>query len=120
MRFKVSNETNRPVEWVSEENYKFALHKYGIFLKNWLEDGRKIYPEFRQNELKASLEGDLADLSLSRLSSKLQWAIPVPTNSRHVIYVWFDALFNYITAKHSLLQGKDCETIHVVGKDILK
>lgn len=69
----------------------------------------------------SSLDNDSSDLSVSRLRSKLDWAIPVPNDSSHVIYVWLDALVNYLTVKKSVFPESDeVDMLHVIGKDILK
>lgn len=122
---RVSAETGAELVWKSEESYFFALSKYQDRLERWLDDRPNfILPTFRANEMKNSfLKGGLQDVSISRTSIK--WGIPVPDDPEHVIYVWFDALINYITG---VGYGSDPERfarwwpadLHVVGKDILK
>lgn len=115
------------VVWVSEESYFLRLSKYADRLMAYY----KAHPEFiqpdgRMNEIvKSFLEPGLEDLAVSRTS--FSWGIPVPSNPKHVIYVWIDALLNYITAlgygqeddRHfqTFWQG---EVLHMVGKDILR
>lgn len=86
-----------PLQIISEENYFF---KYSAFTDKLLEFYEKnpnfIVPEFRFNEIKAFVARGLQDFSISRLKSKMPWGIEVPGDSEHVMYVWFDALTNYI------------------------
>lgn len=87
----------RELQTISEENYFF---KYSSFtdklLKFYGENPNFIIPEFRYNEIKMFVERGLNDFSISRLASKMPWGIPVPNDPEHVMYVWFDALTNYI------------------------
>ncbi|MDR3519396.1 MAG: methionine--tRNA ligase [Candidatus Pacebacteria bacterium] len=88
----------RKVEIIKEENYFF---KYSAFTERLLEFYEKnpnfVVPDFRYNEIKSFVKNGLQDFSISRLKSKMPWGIPVPGNSEHVMYVWFDALTNYIS-----------------------
>jgi methionyl-tRNA synthetase len=85
------------VERLKEESYYFRLSKYTQPLLDWYRDHPDfIQPEFRLNEVRTFVEAGLQDLSLSRTSFK--WGIPVPDDPKHVMYVWFDALTNYLTA----------------------
>ncbi|HEY7546355.1 MAG TPA: methionine--tRNA ligase, partial [Blastocatellia bacterium] len=114
----------RPLERVAEESYFFRLSE---FQKPLLEHYEKhpdfIRPEARRNEVVSFVSGGLKDLSVSRVSVK--WGIPVPGDSQHTIYVWLDALTNYITA---LGWGNDrykdfdryWPALHLIGKDILR
>ena len=115
---------NRPVERITEESYFFRLSKYQEpLLKFYKENPDFVVPRSRFNEVISFVEGGLRDLSVSRL--KLKWGIPVPIDPRHVIYVWFDALSNYVTATGF---PKDQEKyhrywpadLHVIGKDIIR
>ncbi len=85
-------------ELIDEENYFF---KYSAFQAQLLEFYKNnpsfIIPEFRMNEMRAFIERGLEDFSISRLASKMPWGIPVPGDDEHVMYVWFDALTNYIS-----------------------
>ncbi|WP_060205983.1 methionine--tRNA ligase [Sporosarcina koreensis] len=117
---------HRPVERVSEESYFFNMKKYADRLLQYYEDNPSfIEPESRKNEMINNfIKPGLEDLSVSRMS--FDWGIKVPGDPKHVIYVWVDALTNYITA---LGYGSDDETlfnkywpadVHVVGKDIVR
>jgi methionyl-tRNA synthetase len=118
-------EDKRPViEKVKEESYFFRLSKYQERL---LEHYRKfpefVQPAYRLNEVARFVEGGLKDLSISRTT--FNWGIPVPGNTRHVIYVWFDALTNYLTAAGFPADAERFNNIwpadvHLVGKDILR
>jgi methionyl-tRNA synthetase len=110
-------------EVVKEDNYFFRLSKYADRLIELYEsDERAVMPESRRNEVLGKLRLGLDDLSISRVS--FDWGIPVPWDEKHVIYVWVDALQNYITA---VGYGSDEDRfrktwpvdIHVIGKDIL-
>ena len=116
----------RPVERVQEESYFFNMKKYADRLLQYYEDNPTfIEPESRKNEMINNfIKPGLEDLSVSRMS--FDWGIQVPEDPEHVIYVWVDALTNYITA---LGYGSDDETlfnkywpadVHVVGKDIVR
>jgi methionyl-tRNA synthetase len=88
----------RPLETIKEENYFF---KYSVFeekLLNFYEENPNfVVPDFRFNEIKSFVSRGLQDFSISRLKSKMPWGIEVPGDSEHVMYVWFDALVNYIS-----------------------
>ncbi len=88
----------RALEIIEEENYFF---KYSAFTDKLLELYKNnpsfVVPDFRFNEIKAFVERGLQDFSISRLKTKMPWGIPVPNDSEHVMYVWFDALTNYIS-----------------------
>ena len=112
--------TGADVEWVEEESYFFRLSKYQDQLLKFYEDNKGfIKPESRYNEVVSFVKGGLKDLSVSRTS--FNWGIHVPDNEKHVMYVWLDALFNYVSA---LNEGEKKEfwpcDVHVVGKDILR
>jgi methionyl-tRNA synthetase len=114
----------RPLDRVSEESYFFKLSEFQQPLLE-LYDSRPefVRPESRLNEVRAFVAGGLKDLSVSRVSVK--WGIPVPGDPKHTIYVWLDALSNYITA---IGWGNDYYTgfdkywpaLHLIGKDILR
>ncbi len=118
-------ESKRPkIEKVKEESYFFRLSKYQEPLLRYYEEHPEfVRPGYRLNEVVSFVESGLKDLSISRTT--FSWGIPVPGNSKHVIYVWFDALTNYLTATGF---PDDTETyqdiwpadIHLVGKDILR
>jgi methionyl-tRNA synthetase len=119
----------RPLDRVSEESYFFRLSDYDeALLKLYSERPDFIRPESRRNEVVAFVAGGLQDLSVSRQKSSVSWAIPVPDDSSQSIYVWFDALSNYITAigfgsedpDRRALFEKFWPALHLVGKDILR
>jgi methionyl-tRNA synthetase len=112
-------------EEVEEENYFFTLSKYTGLLKDKISSGEiAIYPEARKNEIMALFERGLDDVSFSRPTSKVSWGIPVPGDDTQVMYVWCDALSNYITAIGYGTDHFDEErwnnSTHVIGKDILR
>lgn len=112
-------------EVVEEENYFFKLSKYTSAIKEKIEKGELvIYPETRKNEIVSLLDRGLEDVSFSRPVSKVSWGIPVPGDDTQVMYVWCDALSNYITAIGYGTDGfrEDLwnNTTHVIGKDILR
>jgi methionyl-tRNA synthetase len=110
-------------ELVEEDNYFFRLSKYRDRLIEVYEtDERFVMPEIRRNEVLGKVRQGLQDLSISRVS--FDWGIPVPWDSRHVIYVWVDALQNYITAAGYGSDEDRFETlwpadVHLIGKDIV-
>ena len=117
--------TGAPVEWVEEPSYFFKLSEYqDKLLKFYEENPDFITPESRRNEVISFVKGGLRDLSISRTS--FSWGVPVPGDPKHIMYVWLDALTNYITAlgypdtDSSDFQKFWPEAVHVVGKDILR
>lgn len=96
----VSLETGSPVEWTQEENYMFSLTSFRDQLFKHLESNPDfIYPPARYQEVLDSLESYMQeDLSVSRPKRRLSWGIPVPDDPDHTMYVWFEALVNYLTA----------------------
>ena len=87
----------KELELISEENYFFKYSVFGEKLSDFYKNNPNfIVPEFRYNEIKAFVERGLKDFSISRLKEKMPWGIEVPGDSEHVMYVWFDALTNYI------------------------
>ena len=113
-----------PVEWVKEPSYFFRLSAWQErLLKLYDERPDFILPEMRRNEVRSFVERGLRDLSISRTG--FSWGIPVPGNPDHVMYVWIDALTNYITAAgYPDEKGESFLTwwpaLHMVGKDILR
>ena len=90
---------NMPLEIRDEENYFFKFSVFGDkLLKFYKENSTFVIPDFRFNEIKAFVERGLQDFSISRLKSKMPWGIEVPGDSEQIMYVWFDALVNYISA----------------------
>ncbi|MBN2809709.1 MAG: methionine--tRNA ligase [Deltaproteobacteria bacterium] len=117
-------ECGRPAEKVKEESYFFAMSSFQQRLLEYLQEHDDfIMPKSKLNEVLGFLREELRDLSISR--SSFNWGIPVPGDPRHVIYVWFDALINYLTAagfpddpeRFRKLWPAD---IHLIGKDILR
>lgn len=111
------------VEWVEEESYYFKLSAYGDKLLEYYEKHSDfIAPQERRNEVLSFVKGGLRDLSISRTT--FDWGIPVPGNDDHVMYVWVDALTNYITAAgYPDEQGADWgywPATHIIGKDIIR
>ncbi len=120
-------EHDRPLDKISEESYFFKLSDYDeTLLKIIAENPQKIRPEARRNEVVSFIKSGLQDLSISREKKNLSWGIPVPDDENHVMYVWLDALTNYITALgygNSEKSGFDKywqNVTHLVGKDILR
>jgi methionyl-tRNA synthetase len=88
----------RPLEIIEEENYFFKYSEFtDKLLKFYEQNSNFVVPDFRYNEIKAFVARGLQDFSISRLKSKMSWGIPVPGDEAHVMYVWFDALVNYIS-----------------------
>ncbi|MCA9363474.1 methionine--tRNA ligase [Candidatus Kaiserbacteria bacterium] len=112
-------------EEIAEENYFFKLSKYQDYLIKYLSQTGVIIPEFRRQEALKFVEGGLEDLSISREKSRMDWGVPVPGDDNHVMYVWFDALTNYISTLGwpEDLDGKfqkfwvDGDTLQLAGKD---
>jgi len=120
-------ECGRPTETVSEENYYFKLSAFADKLLAHINQNPDfIRPETRRNEVVAFIKSGLRDLSVSRSSFK--WGIPVPGDPKHVIYVWMDALSNYITAiGYGSPDAKDQQRYerfwpgtHMIGKEIVR
>ncbi len=114
----------RPVEWLVEENYFFELSKFADRLVEWYEQAPDaVKPESRRNEALGFIRGGLQDISITRTS--IDWGVRVPWDPKHVFYVWYDALVNYVTA---IGYGEDGERFeawwpavtHLLGKDILR
>lgn len=90
---------NLEIELIDEENYFFRFSKYGEkLLELYQNNPQFVLPDFRLNEIKKFVEGGLQDFSISRLKEKMPWGVPVPGDDTQVMYVWFDALVNYISA----------------------
>lgn len=86
------------LETIDEENYFFRFSKYQQPLLNYYKNHRDfVVPDFRFNEIKKFVEGGLQDFSISRLAKKMPWGVPVPGDDSQVMYVWFDALINYVS-----------------------
>lgn len=116
---------NRPYEKIEEENYFFKLSKYNAALRQAIETNQLlIIPETRRNETLSVLKDGLKDISISRPIDKVDWGIPVPGDKHQVMYVWFEALMNYITVL-GYPENKDFQEYwpadtQVIGKGILR
>ena len=115
----------RPTELIKEESYFFKMSKYQDQLLQYIEDHPDfIQPVARRNEMINFIKQGLEDLCISRTT--FDWGIPVPINDKHVIYVWFDALTNYISALGYMSENDELfqkfwpADIHLVGKDIAR
>ncbi|KAJ3310179.1 Methionine--tRNA ligase, mitochondrial, partial [Gonapodya sp. JEL0774] len=125
-RYKISKESGSRVEWTSEPNYKFRIASFTSDLLSWLSSNpTAIVPAHRHREVVRMLQQErIGDLSVSRLKSRLQWGVRVPDDPEHTVYVWLDALANYLTVTG--YPAEDSRNsfwpadIHVVGKDIVK
>ncbi len=124
LKGNICPDCNRPTEKLKEESYFFALSKYEDRLLEHIEANTDfILPKQKRNEVLSFIRGGLRDLSISRTS--FQWGIPVPNDGKHVIYVWFDALINYLSAigypdnKESLQKYWPAD-VHLMSKDILR
>jgi len=122
---KIAKNSGSPVEWVEEESYFFKLSQWqDKLLKFYSENPNFILPNSRKNEVISFVKNGLKDLSVSRKS--FSWGIKVPSNKDHVIYVWLDALTNYLSALNypdendKLFKNFWPATIHLIGKDILR
>ncbi|HVU59461.1 MAG TPA: methionine--tRNA ligase [Candidatus Saccharimonadales bacterium] len=116
---------NRPYEKVEEENYFFRLSKYTGQVRTAIETGAfVVVPDTRRNEILAVLKDGLEDISISRPKEKISWGIPVPGDPSQVMYVWFEALMNYITVlgypEHDDFKHFWPATVQVIGKDIVR
>ncbi|MBN1494100.1 MAG: methionine--tRNA ligase [Candidatus Omnitrophica bacterium] len=116
----------RPTQELEEDNYFFKMSKYQDWLIDYIKaHERFIVPQSKEKEVLSFLKEPLEDLCISRPIARMAWGIPLPFNADHVLYVWFDALINYISA---IKYGKDNEyfnkywpaTIHFMAKDILR
>jgi methionyl-tRNA synthetase len=119
-----------PPEAVQEENYFFRLSRYQDTLRQLIEtDQLKILPQSRKNEILSFIKQGLSDFSISRSFARARgWGIPVPGDPSQVIYVWFDALGNYITALDYANEGplyqhywqENPQRVHLIGKGIIR
>ena len=123
--YKKSKASGSAVEWVEEESYFFKLSAWSDkLLEFYNKNPNFVLPKSRKNEVVKFVEKGLKDLSISRTS--FSWGIPVPKNDKHIIYVWLDALTNYISALN--FPNEDDKKfknfwpadIHIIGKDILR
>ena len=116
--------TGTPVEWIEEESYFFRLSAYQDRLLALYESSRDfVGPETRRNEIVSFVKGGLQDLSISRTT--FDWGLAVPGDPKHVMYVWIDALNNYLTGTgfpddSSPLRHYWPADVHIIGKDIVR
>ncbi len=122
---KIAISSKSTVEWIEEESYFFRLSKWEKPLLDFYENNPDfISPESRKNEVISFVKSGLKDLSVSRKT--FSWGIPVPNNKNHVIYVWLDALTNYLSAinypniNDDLFKNFWPASLHLIGKDILR
>ncbi|NLG56489.1 MAG: methionine--tRNA ligase [Rhodococcus sp.] len=122
---RISTETGTPVEWTEESTYFFKLSQYQDRLLDLYESNPDfIAPSTRRNEIVSFVKGGLKDLSISRTT--FDWGVPVPGDPEHVMYVWVDALTNYLTGVG--YPDTSCEkfekfwpaNLHIIGKDITR
>jgi methionyl-tRNA synthetase len=118
-----------PLDRVAEDSYFFRLSDYDEALLSLYKSRPDfVQPETRRNEVMSFVAGGLQDLSVSRLRTSVSWGVPVPDDAEHTMYVWFDALTNYITAigfgneerERAVGFEKFWPALHLVGKDILR
>ena len=116
---------NKLLEHLKEKNYFFKLSNYQSYLEEYLSHEGVIVPEWRRQEALTFVKGGLEDFSISREKSRMDWGVAVPGDESHVMYVWFDALTNYISALGwpEDTEGnfkkfwEDGETLQLAGKD---
>ena len=120
----------KPTQWISEENYFFRLSKYqDRLLQLFEEKPHFLQPDYRRGEVLNFIQAGLKDFSVSR--SNFTWGVKLPFDSKHIVYVWFDALINYLTAAGLEFKLKDPQSegaklfdarwpakLHIIGKDI--
>lgn len=128
-KINVSLDSGHKVEWTEEENYMFRLSAFKSHLQKWLKTDGIITPSKFQKQLKDFLENEpyFPDISVSRPSSRVHWAIQVPSDPDQSVYVWLDALINYLTVigypDDDVMRSRGRPwpaDVQVVGKDILK
>jgi len=127
-KFMASKETGKEVEWTSEINYHFRMSACkDRLLKLYRENPEFVVPETRMRDVVAEVTAGLQDLSISRPVERLSWGIPVPDDESQTIYVWLDALINYLTKANYPFQIPGHENaagwpadLHVIGKDIVR
>ena len=123
-KVRVASKTGTPVEWVEEESYFFRLSAYQDKLLKLYERPNYVLPKERLNEVASFVRGGLQDLSISRTT--FDWGIRVPGDDKHIMYVWVDALTNYITGvgfpddQSEPFKRYWPAALHVIGKDIVR
>lgn len=116
---------HKPYEKIEEENYFFRLSAYAPKIEKAISDGSfRVIPATRKHEILHVIKDGLDDISISRPKDKIQWGVPVPGDSQQVMYVWFEALMNYITVlgypEHDDFKNFWPANVQVIGKDILR
>jgi len=116
---------NRPYEKIKEENYFFKLSAFADQIKKAIEEGSfRIVPNTRKAEILSVINEGLEDISISRPKDKISWGIPVPNDPSQVMYVWFEAVSNYITVlgypEHADFKKFWPANVQIIGKDILR
>lgn len=116
---------NRPFEKVEEENYFFKLSNYNEQIKKAIESNAfQVIPKTKRNEILSVIHEGLEDISISRPKEKISWGIPVPGDKTQVMYVWFEALMNYITVlgypEYEDFKNFWPANVQVIGKDIIR
>ena len=122
---KIAKSSGSTVDWFEEESYFFKLSAWqDRLLDHYKKNPSFVCPKSRNNEIVQFVKGGLNDLSVSRTSFK--WGVPVPNDDKHIVYVWLDALTNYISAlnfpdtENKLYKDFWPANVHVIGKDILR
>lgn len=116
---------NRPYEKIEEDNYFFRLSGYADRVLKAIDGGSfRIVPDTKRNEIISLIKDGLEDISISRPADKIGWGIPVPGDDKQVMYVWFEALMNYVTVlgypEHDDFKKFWPAQVQVIGKDILR
>ncbi len=115
----------KPLEWLEEETYYFRLSEFEGFMKKVLSEQDIVYPRQYAQEILGKIENEgLRDVSIARPKERVSWGIPIPWDPDHTVYVWFDALLNYVTGAGLLRDPERFNRYwpnvhHVIGKDIL-
>lgn len=125
---KCMDHPNMTLEEISEENYFFKYSEFATQLLSLYEKKDFVIPEFRLNEIKNQIKEGLEDFSISRVKEKMEWGIPVPGDDTQVMYVWFDALVNYISTLgwpdgedfKMFWNNEDSTIVQICGKDNLR
>ena len=125
---QASTETGKEVEWASEQNYHFRMSALREpLLKFYKENPQFIVPSTRMKDVVQQVEAGLDDLSISRPVKRLSWGVRVPDDESQTIYVWLDALINYLTKAGYPYHAPGTEHVggwpadcHVIGKDIIR
>ncbi|MFC1548399.1 methionine--tRNA ligase [Candidatus Omnitrophota bacterium] len=116
-------ECNRPVGRLKEKNYFFKMSKYQDWLIKYIDENPDfIHPNFRKNEVLGFLREELTDLCISRPKERMSWGIEIPFDKEYVVYVWFDALINYISGPEKAGTFNEFwpADFHMIAKDILR